>query len=128
MGYNSWNNGKTFTSDSYTDNPGAYSKHPGKNSPYGTAAGAYQFLERFYTMADFSPVNQDKAAVKNMTSMGYKAALSGNMSSFISANKGRWTSLDHWNSSALQKVFNSYRANELRGISNIASPIGNLLR
>jgi hypothetical protein len=63
-----------------------------------------------------------------MTSQGYKAALSGNMSNFISANESRWTSLKHWTPTSLQKVFNTYRANELRGNSNIATPIGNLLR
>jgi muramidase (phage lysozyme) len=126
--YNSWNNGATFTSDSYELNPSAYAKHPGTNTPYGSAAGAYQFLKKFYQEADFSPTSQDKAAVKNMTGQSYKDALSGNMGNFISSTKARWVSLEHWSTSSLQSVFNKYRADELTGQSNIAAPIGSLLR
>jgi muramidase (phage lysozyme) len=131
LDYNSWNNGAVFTNDSYSENPDAYSAHPGKNPTGGTAAGAYQFLERFYTpynLPDFSPISQDQAAVKNMTTASYNAALSGNMSSFKSTTSSRWTSLNHWSISQLQKVFQQYRANELQGKSDIATPIGILLR
>ncbi len=129
LDYNSWNNGAVFTNDSYSKNSDAYSTHPGKNPASGSsAAGAYQFLERFYNQSDFSPINQDKAAVKNMTTASYNAALSGDMSTFKSTTSGRWTSLNHWSSSKLQTVFQQYRANELQGKSNIAAPIGTLLR
>ncbi|MBK7879528.1 MAG: hypothetical protein IPJ83_03070 [Saprospiraceae bacterium] len=128
LDYNSWNNGSTFTNDSYDSNPSAYSEHPGKNGKFGSAAGAYQFLSQFYNESDFSPQSQDKAAVSNMTSKSYKSALSGDMSKFIGATKGRWISLNYWKAPALQNVFNKYRANELKGNSNIATPIGNLLR
>jgi RHS repeat-associated protein len=129
LDYNSWNNNKNFTDNTYATKPEDYSKHPGTNSASGSsAAGAYQFLKRFYKEPDFSPQSQDKAAVNNMTSQSYKAALSGNMSVFREATKGRWTSLDHWSNSNLQTIFNQYRANELQGISNIGTPTGGLLK
>jgi len=135
LDYNSWNNNVNFTEDSYENNPQAYAKHPGllqQNKGNliirSSAAGAYQFLKRYYTQKDFSPQSQDREAVNLMTYNGYEAALSGNMSDFISNNNNNWTSLNHWSSGDLQKVFNSYRAKELLGISNIATPIGNLLR
>lgn len=128
LDYNSWNNNKNFTEDTYEQNPSAYSKHPGKNPESGgSAAGAYQFLERFYKEADFSPQNQDKATVKNMTSSSYNAAQSGNMSDFKSATEARWTSLKHWDVPKLQKTFNFYVSKELSGKSPIATPIGQLL-
>ncbi len=128
MDYNSWNNGSTFTNDSYNPNPSAYSEHPGQNGKFGSAAGAFQFLSKFFNESDFSPQSQDKAAVGNMISKSYNSALSGDMSKFIGATKGRWVSLNYWNASTLQKVFNKNRANELKENSNIATPIGNLLR
>ncbi|MDJ1466935.1 RHS repeat-associated core domain-containing protein [Xanthocytophaga flava] len=129
LDYNSWNHGKNFTEDSYEENPDAYNKHPGTNpSSGGSAAGAYQFLKRFYNEADFSPQNQDKAAVKNMTSSSYAAATSGDMGDFKNTTSSRWTSLQHWTAPQLQKVFNSARAQELSGKSTIATPVGQLLR
>ncbi|MEZ4826254.1 MAG: RHS repeat-associated core domain-containing protein [Bacteroidia bacterium] len=126
--YNSWNHGDNFTEDSYATNPSAYSSHPGTNTPHGSASGAYQFLSKFYNEPDFSPQSQDRAAVKNMTTDSYKAALSGNMVTFKETTSARWVSLNHWSSENLQAVFNKYRANELTGRSNIATPIGTLLR
>ena len=129
LDYNSWNGNSKFTKNTYTENSDDYKKHPGVNIKTGSsAAGAYQFLEGSYNQKSFSPQNQDKAAVKLMTEKGYNAALSGNMSDFIKYNKGRWVSLNHWDSNKLQDIFNGYRAKELLGGSNIATPIGNLLR
>ena len=129
LDYNSWNHGYTFTADSYQDNPQAYASHPGYNTHSGSsAAGAYQFLKRFYTQPDFSPINQDKAAVLLMTKDGYNAAVSGNMDAFISANKSRWTSLLHWSADSLQSVFLRCRAKELQEQSDIATPIGKLIK
>jgi RHS repeat-associated protein len=129
LDYNSWNHGDNFTTDTYADNPKAYSEHPGKNPNSGsTAGGAYQAMERFYTGTDFSPQNQDKTAVKNMTSFSYNAALSGDMSTFKTTTQARWTSLKEWSVPQLQTTFNSYRAKELTGNSTIATPVGQLLR
>ena len=129
LDYNSWNNGDKFTEDSFLSNPTAYAEHPGKNPNSGSsAAGAYQALKRFYSGSDFSPQSQDKAAVKNMTSASYKAALSGDMSSFKATTQARWTSLEHWSVPELQKTFYQNRASELSGNSRIATPIGKLLK
>ena len=129
LDYNTWNNGDNFTNKSYAESPENYKTHPGTNPKSGgSAAGAYQFLKRFYKEADFSPQNQDKAAVKNMTSSSYSAALSGNMKDFKETSKARWVSLEHWTVGQLNNVFLKYRAMELSGHSKIATPIGNLLR
>jgi RHS repeat-associated protein len=129
LDYNSWNNNKNFTKYSYSENPEAYNKHPGTNPDSGgSAAGAYQFLKRFYIGIDFSPQSQDKAAIMNMTSSSYKAAISGNMYNFKITTQARWTSLEHWNVPQLQKTFNSYRAMEMQGHSNIGTPVGKLIK
>ena len=129
LDYNTWNNNKNFTEYTYSENPDVYKNHPGINPISGSsAAGAYQFLKRFYVGDDFSPQSQDKAAVNNMTSQSYAAAISGNMSIFKETTKSRWTSLNHWTVPQLQIVFNSYVANELSGNSTIATPIGSLLK
>ena len=129
LDYNTWNNGDNFTNKSYAESPENYNTHPGTNpNSGGSAAGAYQFLKRFYKEADFSPQNQDKAAVKNMTSSSYSAALSGNMKDFKETTKARWVSLEHWTVGQLNNVFLKSRAMELSGHSKIATPIGNLLR
>ena len=82
LDYNSWNHGDVFTKDSYKDNPKAYSEHPGMNKG-SSAAGAYQFLKRFYSKGDFSPISQDRNAVKLMNSQSYKDAIKGDIISFI---------------------------------------------
>ena len=129
LGYNSWNGNDKFTNYTYEEHPDDYKSHPGKNNKTNrTSAGAYQFLERCYTQKDFSPQSQDIAAVKLMTPKGYDAALSGDMNNFKLYNMGRWTSLKHWSVENLQQKFNKYRADELLGGSNIAAPIGSLLR
>ncbi|MGB8190382.1 MAG: hypothetical protein WCF67_00625 [Chitinophagaceae bacterium] len=127
LDYNSWNQRKNFTEYSYADNPEAYSKHPGTNSG-SSAAGAYQFLERFYKESNFSPQNQDKAAVNNMTSSSYRAATAGDMETFKTTTQGRWTSLEHWTTEELKKAFKSYITQELSGNSKVATPVGQLLR
>ena len=129
LDYNSWNGNDKFTNNTYKNHPEDYKRHPGENPKTGrTAAGAYQFIEKSYTQEDFSPQSQDKAAVKLMTPEGYDAALSGDMNIFKSNNNKRWTSLNHWSAEDLQEKFYKYRANELLGVSKIASPIGALLR
>jgi len=128
--YNSWNQGVNFTNDSYESNPNAYASHPGKSNG-SSAAGAYQSMAANYNateLSDFSPGNQDKFAVNLLKSSSYKAALSGNMSTFKTTTSGRWTSLKEWSSSGLQTVFNSYRANELQGRTNIATPVGSAVK
>ena len=129
LSYNSWNSGDLFTSHSYSANPKDYQKHPGMNpNSKSSAAGAYQFLSRFYSMPDFSPISQDKAALKLMTTKGYNAAIFGDVPSFVKESKERWTSLKEWNIRDLQSIFNAYRAMELHGISTIAIPRGSLHR
>jgi RHS repeat-associated protein len=129
LDYNTWNNNKNFTEYNYSENPEVYKNHPGINPNSGSsAAGAYQFLKKFYIGDDFSPQSQDKAAVNNMTSQSYAAAISGNMTIFKESTKGRWTSLNHWTVPQLQIAFNSYVANELSGNSTIATPVGSLLK
>ena len=129
LSYNSWNTGAVFTSHSYSSYPKDYQKHPGMN-PHSksSAASAYQFLSRFYSMSDFSPTNQDKAALKLMTTKGYNAAMLGDIPSFVKECQGRWTSLKEWNIGELQSTFNAYRAMELHGISTIETPVGRLCR
>ena len=129
LSYNSWNSGDLFTSHSYSANPKDYQKHPGMNpNSKSSAAGAYQFLSRFYSMPDFNPISQDKAALKLMTTKGYNAAIFGDVPSFVKESKERWTSLKEWNIRDLQSTFNAYRAMELHGISTIAIPRGSLHR
>ena len=79
-------------------------------------------------MPDFSPTNQDKAALRLMTTKGYNAAILGNVRSFVEECQERWTSLKEWSIEDLQSTFNAYRAMELHGFSNIATPIGHLCR
>jgi RHS repeat-associated protein len=130
LDYNSWNMGDNFTEDTYKDNPKAYADHPGTNTEGGggSAAGAYQFLERFYTGTDFSPKSQDAAAVNNMTSSSFEAAKSGSGADFKSTTQGRWTSLKHFTSDGVQKLINTYRAQELNGNSSIATPVNGLVK
>ena len=129
LSYNSWNSGDLFTTHSFSACPKDYQKHPGANpNTKKTAAGAYQFLERFYSMPDFSPMSQDKAALKLMTTNGYKAAINGDVSAFVRECKNRWTSLQVWDMEDLQTTFNNFRAMELNGLSTIATPIGHLFR
>ncbi len=129
LDYNAWNNNINFTEDSYVKKPDAYKTHPGTNpDSRSSAAGAYQFLKKYYNESDFSPQSQDKAAVYNMTSKSYAAALSGNMTNFKETTKGRWTSLEHWTVPQLEVVFTSYIAKELSGNSTIATPVGSLLK
>jgi RHS repeat-associated protein len=129
LDYNTWNNNKNFTEDSYAENPKAYSDHPGKNSDSGgSAAGAYQFLDRFYNGTDFSPKSQDAAAVNNMTSSSFTAAKSGSGTDFKTTTQARWTSLKHFTADGVQKLINTYRAQELKGNSNIATPVGELIK
>jgi RHS repeat-associated protein len=129
LDYNSWNGSDHFTEDSYVDNPKAYAKHPGTNpNTKRSASGAYQFLKKFWDSDDFSPQAQDKAAVNLMTKSGYEAALNGDMAGFINSSSKRWTSLSQWEVSDLQDVFCYNRAKELIGKTNIATPIGSLLK
>jgi RHS repeat-associated protein len=130
LDYNSWNMGDNFTEDTYKKNPGAYADHPGTNTEGGggSAAGAYQFLERFYTGTDFSPKSQDAAAVNNMTSASFEAAKSGSGADFKTTTQARWTSLQHFTSDGVQKLINRYRAQELMGNSSIATPVNELVK
>jgi RHS repeat-associated protein len=129
LDYNSWNGSDHFTEDSYVDNPKAYARHPGTNpNTKRSASGAYQFLKKFWDSDDFSPQAQDKAAVNLMTKSGYEAALNGDMAGFINSSSKRWTSLSQWEVSDLQDEFCYNRAKELVGRTNIATPIGSLLK
>ena len=129
LDYNSWNGSDHFTEDPYVDNPKAYARHPGTNpNTKRSASGAYQFLKRFWDSDDFSPQAQDKAAVNLMTKNGYEAALNGDMAGFINSSSKRWTSLSQWEVSDLQDEFYYNRAKELVGKTNIATPIGSLLK
>ena len=93
-----------------------------------SASGAYQFLKKIWDSDDFSPQAQDKAAVNLMTKSGYEAALNGDMAGFINSSSKRWTSLSQWEVSDLQDEFYYNRAKELVGKTNIATPIGSLLK
>ncbi|RUT69473.1 type IV secretion protein Rhs, partial [Flavobacterium cupreum] len=129
LDYNSWNNNKNFTEDQYAENPKAYNDHPGTNTDSGgSAAGAYQFLARFYQGSDFSPKSQDAAAVNNMTSSSFTAAKSGSGEDFKVTTQARWTSLQHFTGEGVQKLINNYRAQELKGSSGIATPVGQLVK
>ena len=127
--YNSWNSGYVFTTHSYSACPNDYQEHPGMNrNSNSSAAGAYQFLARYYTMPDFSPTSQDKAALKLMPSKGYEAAALGDIPSFVKECQKYWTSLKEWSIEELQSTFNAYRAMEMNGFSTIATPVGFICR
>ncbi len=130
LNYNSWfGTGNTFTEDSYECNPEAYSKHPGMHyDPKGSAAGAYQFLERFYTGSDFSSSSQDQAALSLMGKKGLSHAKSGDILSFKFNMSGIWISLREWKNSKLINEFNKNRTNELSGNSRVGSPVGTLFK
>lgn len=128
LDYNSWNGGYFFTEKTYKEAPEDYANHPGRNKKTGnSASGAYQFLKRFYDESTFSPENQDKAAVKNMTSNSYKSALSGNIEAFKKYTSSRWVSLDYWSQKQLETLYLKYIIDELNGNSKIATSIGLLL-
>jgi muramidase (phage lysozyme) len=135
LDYNTWNKGDNFTEESYEDKPEGYLKHPGKNTNVdsktkkekgGTAAGAYQFLERFYTGNDFSPQSQDQAAVDLMSDKQLAAAKSGDVAQVKKTMSGKWTSLQHWSPKNLQAEFTKHIVEELNGNSKIATPKGDL--
>ena len=127
--YNSWNSGYVFTTHSYSACPNDYQEHPGMNrNSNSSAAGAYQFLARYYSMPDFSPTSQDKAALKLMPSKGYDAAVLGDIPSFVKECQKYWTSLKEWTIDELQSTFNAYRAMEMNGFSTIATPVGFICR
>ncbi|SHH88236.1 RHS repeat-associated core domain-containing protein [Flavobacterium defluvii] len=130
LDYNSWNMGDNFTEKSFSEKPSDYSKHPGMNTEGGggSAAGAYQALERFYKGSDFSPKSQDASAVNNMTSSSFAAAKSGSGADFKATTEGRWTSLKHFTAEGVQQLINKYRAQELKGSSTIATPVEELIK
>jgi RHS repeat-associated protein len=131
LNYNSWfGTGNVFTSDSYESNPKAYAKHPGMHlNPKGSAAGAYQFLERYYTGTDFSPFSQDKAAIGLMGKKGLSLAKSGDIVEFgsLMGSTQKWTSFPNWTNAQLKSEFNKSRVNELSGSSRVGTPLGQLL-
>ena len=54
LDYNAWNRGIKFTEKTYEECPDDYKTHPGllklnENDKGSSAAGAYQFLKRYYT-------------------------------------------------------------------------------
>jgi muramidase (phage lysozyme) len=128
LDYNAWNAGDNFTESSYKDAPEDYANHPGSNPNNGrTSAGAYQFMERFWT-GDFSPISQDKAAVEGIDYRGaLDDAMSGNVANIKSKLSSHWTSLEHYSTSQLQEYFDKYIKDEINGNSNIATPKGELL-
>jgi muramidase (phage lysozyme) len=77
-----------------------YAKHPKILVPHpkwpSTAAGAYQILyatSKELNMTDFTPVSQDRAAVKLIKKQGaYNDVLNGNITSAINKVKKRWAS------------------------------------
>ena len=134
--YNAWNRGKNFTDKSYIESPNDYKKHPGllklsEKDKGSSAAGAYQFLERFYTEKDFSPQSQDKGAITKMKeNRVFDIAARGDFASFQKKASNVWTSFTakKWQNKVLEKCFIMYRGQELSNISMIATPIGQLLK
>lgn len=129
LDYNAWNEGYNFTEKTYEEEPEAYKEHPGANPnskhPKGrTSAGAYQFLKRFYTGGDFSPITQDKEAIKLMGKRGVSAAKSGDIIKIKEALSGKWTSLKFWPVDKLKSVFKKNLSEELNRKSKIAAPVG----
>jgi RHS repeat-associated protein len=119
LDYNDHNNGEKFTDKTFEEAPEDYAKHPGKSKKGGTAAGAYQFLKRFYKGKDFSPAEQDKAAVGNMTKEMKVAAKAGNVSDVKDKFSGRWISLKHWDLPKLEKLFKKAVSDELNSRSKV---------
>lgn len=95
-GYNRIFGGQLFTG--YADHPNV--KVPYRNT-YSTAAGAYQFLystwkeeQRKLDLPDFSPENQDKAAVSRLEYRGaLDDVLSGNFEEAVRKTAKEWASL-----------------------------------
>ena len=135
LDYNAWNRGRTFTDKKYKDCPEDYRCHPGllklsENDEGRSAAGAYQFLEKYYKEIDFSPQSQDKGAIKLMKEHGvFDLAARGDVALFQTKASNIWTSFkaQKWQNHELEKVFKVYRSNELSGLSDIETPIGKLL-
>jgi RHS repeat-associated protein len=123
-GYNTQYGGKTF--DSYADHPREAVTKWGKTS---TAAGAYQFLAGTWDahssklgLKDFSPANQDKAAIAEISMV--KGAMDlvkkGDYETALPKLSGKWTSLPggkHQWKGFSNSIFLKHRANELLGKS-----------
>ena len=135
LDYNAWNRGQTFTEKTYEESPDDYKEHPGllklNDSDTGSsAAGAYQFLKRYYTEKDFSPHSQDKGAITKMREHNVlDIAARGDFSSFQKRASKIWTSFTarKWQNKELEKRFINYRGREISGNSILATPIGKLL-
>lgn len=135
LDYNAWNRGRNFTEKSYEESPDDYKKHPGtlklnEKENGSSAAGAYQFLERYYTEKDFSPKSQDKGAITKMKeNRVFDIAARGDFSNFKHKASSIWTSFTarKWQNNELEKRFISYRGQEISGNSILATPIGELL-
>ena len=135
LDYNAWNRGIKFTEKTYEECPDDYKTHPGllklnENDKGSSAAGAYQFLKRYYTEEDFSPKSQDKGAIVLMTvHKVFDIATRGDFSLFQRKASNLWTSFSvaAWQGKKLEERFIKYRGQELSGISMIATPIGKLI-
>jgi RHS repeat-associated protein len=133
LGYNAQFGGGTFTDNTYKEAPQDYADHPkevvkawGQSS---SAAGAYQFLGKFWNEKDFAPITQDNAAVGKLE---YRKALgdvqTGNISNAVAKLKNEWTSLTSFKNSQIKALFKSNISRELNGKSVIATPLGKLLQ
>jgi muramidase (phage lysozyme) len=124
VAYNKLYGGGTF--DSYDQHPNMKVTKWGKTS---TAAGAYQFLSSTWDahskslgLADFSPLSQDKAAMREISMVKGATDLihAGKYNDAISKLSGKWTSLPggrHEWSGFSSNIFLKHRANELLGRS-----------
>jgi lysozyme len=119
--------------------------HPRENvTKWGytsSAAGAYQFLTKTWDahatelgLTDFSPVSQDKAALREIGSVKGATGLisEGKYPDVLKKLSGKWTSLPggvhKWKGSNASEIFIKYRASELSSNSIIATPQGSLLK
>ena len=138
---------QTFTEKSYADAPGDYAEHPGDvNSTGSSAAGAYQILEGSFKayqnqspdeIPDFSPVSQDKIAMKMIkyrkagadVAIGDIDAASKKLTKRVGGEQ--FASLPGGSQQAVnlkkaKELFKKNVAKELHGNSGIATPVGKL--
>ena len=133
LDYNAQYGNNTF--ESFEDHPREQITRWGYTA---TAAGAYQFVEGTWDglvsqlgLTDFSPGNQDAAAVSLIESVSdaSEQIQSGDYESALNTLSGQWSSLpggQHQWQSNVNQIFLNFRAQELKSQSIIATPQGSL--
>jgi muramidase (phage lysozyme) len=139
----------TFTDKTYEEAPEDYKNHPYAGQKGGSAAGAYQILRGTFNpykklfpeaITDFGPKSQDKVVLeilkfaktlKNITSLNLDSAVKKLTNSEIGVQFASLPGGGQEGTMSMEKIkamFKKNTANELQGNSNIATPVGDLLK